>query len=32
MTSSRRRDFPRRFFDVDDPGVTRDVDVIGDLR
>lgn len=24
--------FPRRFFDVDDPGVTRDVDVIGDLR
>jgi molybdenum cofactor cytidylyltransferase len=24
--------FPRRFFDVDDAGVTRDVDVIGDLR
>jgi len=24
--------FPRRFFDADDPGVTRDVDVIGDLR
>ena len=23
---------PRRFFDVDDAGVTRDVDVIGDLR
>ncbi len=24
--------FRRRFFDVDDPGVTRDVDVPGDLR
>lgn len=27
-----RSGFSRRFVDVDDPGVTRDVDVIGDLR